>query len=177
MLPSSPRWSDPAVIAATCLWLGRIPWAPGTWGAAVGIPLSLGIDRLAAGMAGGSPAVQLGCEAMLVLAVCLLGIPICTRAAAAIGGGSDPGAINLDEAASMPLAMLAVEPEIRGPITLLAAFLLFRLFDIAKPFPCRLLERLPAGLGVMADDWGAAVWTGCCLGLASLAGWLPAITV
>lgn len=171
MTASSSRWSDPAVIAATCLWLGRIPFAPGTWGAAAGIPLSLGIDRLASGIAGGSPSLQLGCEALLVLAVSLLGIPICTRAAAALGEGSDPGAINLDEAASMPLALLVLPPETREPTTLLVAFLLFRLFDIAKPFPCRLLERLPAGLGVMADDWGAAVWTGSCLWLlAALTG-------
>jgi len=49
---------------------------------------------------------------------------------------------------------------------LLAGFLLFRLFDISKPFPCRRLEKLPGGWGVMADDWMAGVYAAICLRLA-----------
>jgi len=49
---------------------------------------------------------------------------------------------------------------------LLAAFVLFRIFDIAKPFPCRRLERLPGGWGIMADDWMAGVCAAICLRLA-----------
>jgi phosphatidylglycerophosphatase A len=49
---------------------------------------------------------------------------------------------------------------------LLAAFLLFRLFDIGKPFPCRRLEKLPGGWGIMADDWMAGVYAAICLRLA-----------
>ncbi|HKN24919.1 MAG TPA: phosphatidylglycerophosphatase A [Candidatus Acidoferrum sp.] len=49
---------------------------------------------------------------------------------------------------------------------LLAAFVLFRIFDIAKPFPCRRLEQLPGGWGIMADDWMAAVYAAICLRLA-----------
>ena len=49
---------------------------------------------------------------------------------------------------------------------LLAGFLLFRLFDISKPFPCRRLEKLSGGWGVMADDWMAGVYTAICLRLA-----------
>jgi phosphatidylglycerophosphatase A len=49
---------------------------------------------------------------------------------------------------------------------LLAGFLLFRLFDILKPFPCRRLENLPGGWGIMADDWMAGVYAAICLRLA-----------
>ena len=55
---------------------------------------------------------------------------------------------------------------------LLAAFLLFRLFDIAKPFPCRRLEKLPGGWGIMADDWMAGVYAAICLRLALHFHWL-----
>lgn len=55
---------------------------------------------------------------------------------------------------------------------LLAAFLLFRFFDIAKPFPCRRLEKLPGGWGIMADDWMAAVYAAICLRLALHFHWL-----
>jgi len=43
---------------------------------------------------------------------------------------------------------------------------LFRIFDIAKPFPCRRLERLPGGWGVLADDWMAGVYAAICMRLA-----------
>jgi len=49
---------------------------------------------------------------------------------------------------------------------LLTGFLLFRLFDISKPFPCRRLEKLPGGWGIMADDWMAGVYAAICLRLA-----------
>jgi phosphatidylglycerophosphatase A len=55
---------------------------------------------------------------------------------------------------------------------LLAGFLLFRLFDIAKPFPCRRLEKLPGGWGIMADDWMAGVYAAICLRLALHFHWL-----
>jgi phosphatidylglycerophosphatase A len=55
---------------------------------------------------------------------------------------------------------------------LLAAFLLFRLFDITKPFPCRPLEKLPGGWGIMADDWMAGIYAAICLRLALHFHWL-----
>ncbi len=55
---------------------------------------------------------------------------------------------------------------------LLAGFLLFRLFDIAKPCPCRRLEKLPGGWGIMADDWMAGLYAAICLRLALHFHWL-----
>jgi phosphatidylglycerophosphatase A len=55
---------------------------------------------------------------------------------------------------------------------LLAGFLLFRLFDITKPFPCRRLEKLPGGWGIMADDWMAGIYAAICLRLALHFHWL-----
>jgi phosphatidylglycerophosphatase A len=49
---------------------------------------------------------------------------------------------------------------------LVVGFLLFRLFDITKPFPCRRLEKLPGGWGIMADDWMAGVYAAICLRVA-----------
>ncbi|MFM8734944.1 MAG: phosphatidylglycerophosphatase A [Pirellulales bacterium] len=166
---AAPRLS-PVVLLATVGGVGYTPFAPGTFGAAVGLPLSLLTGWVATRLASGAvPALVI--EAAIVAAICLVGIPICTRAATAIGR-KDPGVIVLDEVASMPLALLVVPPEARTGPVLAVAFVLLRIFDIAKPFPCRALERLPAGLGIMADDWAAAAWTAACLAMARWQGWI-----
>jgi phosphatidylglycerophosphatase A len=161
--PAAPRWFDPAVFLATCGGLGRIGFAPGTFGAAAGALIALAFARL------GLPLVV---EAGLLMAINLVGIPICTRAARALGRGKDPGSIVYDEAASVPLAALVVPAAARSPTVLAALFVLHRLFDITKPFPCRRLEHLPAGLGIMADDWGAAAYVAVCLAIGRWLGWL-----
>jgi phosphatidylglycerophosphatase A len=106
------------------------------------------------------------------VAINLVGIPVCTRAARALGRGKDPGSIVYDEAASVPLAALVMPAAARSPTVLAALFVLHRLFDITKPFPCRRLEHLPAGLGIMADDWGAAAYVAVCLAIGRWLGWL-----
>ena len=73
---------------------------------------------------------------------------------------------------SLPLALLAIPWAARTPLVLAVAFVLLRIFDIGKPFPCRQLEKLPAGLGIMADDWAAAAWTAGCLAVARWQHWL-----
>ena len=158
-----PRWFDPAVLVATCGGLGRIGFAPGTFGAAAGTLLALALARLEL-----PPPVEVG----LLVAINLAGIPFCTRAARALGRGKDPGAIVYDEAASVPLAALVMPAASRSPTVLATLFVLHRLFDITKPFPCRRLERLPSGLGIMADDWGASAYVAGCLAVARWLGWL-----
>jgi phosphatidylglycerophosphatase A len=166
--PGGTPWLDPAVFAATCGGLGRIPFAPGTFGAALGVIASVALA------ASGMPPLA---EAAVVVAVNLVGIPICTAAARRLGRGEDPGAINYDEMASVMLGLLVVPAAARAawpaavPL-LLVAFLLHRAFDVAKPFPCRQLEHLPEGLGIMADDTGAALWMAVILAACRQAGWL-----
>lgn len=152
------RWHDPFVVLATCLWTGRVPVAPGTFGAALGILLSIGLSRTVDGIR--SPSIM---GVLIPLGLCLVGIPICGIAARRMGRGGDPGAIVWDEMASVPVALLAVPPADRTPFVFVAAFLLHRLFDIWKPFPCRQLDRLHGGFGIMADDLGAAAWVAICL--------------
>jgi phosphatidylglycerophosphatase A len=174
--PSSPSpqaatpWFAPAVFVATAFGLGRVPFAPGTFGSLLGLPLAVAIGWFAASVAVDPVAVHL-VEVAIVVGLCLVGIPICSRAAALLGR-KDPGAIVIDEVVSMPLALLLVPPAARTPTVLVVAFVVLRVFDIGKPFPCRQLERLPAGLGIMADDWGAAAWTAVCLSVARWQHWL-----
>ena len=154
---AAPPWFSPAVFLATCGGVGRLGLAPGTAGAAVGAVAAAGLA---------AAELPLPVEAVLLVAVNLVGVPICTRAVALLGRGSDPGAIVYDEAASLPLGLLVVPPAARSPVVIAVAFLLHRLFDISKLPPGRQLERLPAGLGIMADDWAAAAWMA--LGLVAL---------
>ncbi len=135
-------------LIATVGGLGRVPWAPGTWGSAVGLLLGLAAVRCL------SPFLSI-----LVLVVTFIaGALICTQAAQALGQ-RDPSAVILDEVWGMA-AIIMVDPWMADGWTWwLRAFLLFRIFDVAKPPPVRQLERLPAGWGIMSDDLGAAMYT------------------
>lgn len=99
-----------------------------------------------------------------IIAVCAIGVPICTAAARRLGGRKDPGAIVFDEIASMPITFFLIPLD--RPATVVAGFLLHRFFDILKPQPARSLERLPEGLGIMADDWIAGLYSNLALHLA-----------
>ena len=86
--------------------------------------------------------------------VTVVGVWAAQRAAGFLGS-KDPHAIVIDEVAGMTLTVLAF------PLTvpvLAVGFLLFRVFDVFKPFPIRLSERLPGGVGVMADDLVAGLY-------------------
>ena len=86
-------------------------------------------------------------------------------------GGIDPGPIVLDEVVGM-LITLAFIPV--GVSAALIGFVLFRIFDVIKPFPARRLEALHGGLGVMADDAMAAIYANVSLRLvmALVPGWV-----
>jgi phosphatidylglycerophosphatase A len=97
-------------------------------------------------------------------AVTIVGIWAAHRAEG-FWGVKDPHAIVIDEVAGMTLAVLAF------PLTvpvLAVGFLLFRVFDVVKPFPARLSERLPGGVGVMADDLVAGLYAFLVLALLRL---------
>lgn len=127
----------------------------------------------------------------LVLAA--LGVK-CSEQVAEYAGLKDPQYVVIDEVSGVHLALILalapvtplrlVRPEdavtfalytgmsILNWKFLLAGFLLFRVFDISKPFPCRRLEKLPGGWGIMADDWMAGVYAAICLRLALHFHWL-----
>ena len=147
--------TDPVHILAFGFGTGLSPVAPGTVGSLVGILFAwLSLDL-------GLP-VQLAIAA----AISVSGIWICGESARRIGV-HDHGGIVWDEIAGMYITLLAAPPTLAGWIL---AFVLFRAFDIAKPWPIRDLDhRLGGGLGIMLDDLAAALYALILLGLY---GWL-----
>ncbi len=129
-----------AFLLATCFGLGKIPWAPGTWGSGVGIFLYWAT-------AGWPLSWKFG----FLVALSLLGSLSSQRVALSLGV-KDPSCVIIDEVAGAYLALLGHPAD---PLHLAMGFLLFRVFDIWKPPPVSLAERLPGGLGIMADDLAA----------------------
>ena len=152
-----------AMILATGFGAGYGPIAPGTWGSLPGLAFAWGLDRIA-----GSWAVAAGAAFFAVAGVWAAG------RAEALLGEKDPGPVVVDEIDGQMVALLFL-PFTAG--VLVAAFLLFRVLDVWKPWPARGLERLPGGSGIMADDLmvglyanlilhGVAQWRPSWLGLA-----------
>lgn len=123
--------------------VGSFPVAPGTAGALVGVAL-FALTRLA------GPAAPV----LVWLAVTGIGLWSAGAAERALGC-RDPGSVVIDEIAGQLLALLLLPPTARN---LLLGFVAFRLFDVAKPFPLRRLERLPGASGIMADDLMAGLY-------------------
>lgn len=144
---------------ATGFKLGFSPILPGTCGAIWGVPLAWVFAQF--GWLGFVPGLVL--QVLAIVAVNWAGIPVCTRVARQFGV-KDPGFITLDEITSLPITYFLVPlPLMNHPGVLAAGFLLHRVFDIVKPPPAPQLERLPEGLGIMADDWSAGVYSCLCL--------------
>ena len=101
-----------------------------------------------------------------VLAISLVGIWAASRTEK-LSGKKDPGKVVIDEVAGQFIALMAVPlsraDQIWSPIL---AFVLFRFFDIVKPYPARRLESLDAGLGIMADDIVAGVYAAVVVAIA-----------
>lgn len=147
-----------AVFVATVAYCGYFPIAPGTVGSAAGLVVYALVWWVH------SPPVEMG----LILGLFALGIWAATTAERYFGG-IDPGPIVIDEVVGM-LITLAFIPV--GWSAALAGFVLFRIFDVIKPYPAGRFERLHGGLGVMADDAMAAVYAN--LSLRVLMWMLPA---
>jgi phosphatidylglycerophosphatase A len=71
-------------------------------------------------------------------------------------GGKDPGPVVIDEVLGMLITLALLNVNLAGA---LAGFLLFRVFDVIKPFPAGRFEHLPGGLGVMMDDAMAGIYS------------------
>jgi phosphatidylglycerophosphatase A len=137
--------------------LGCLPVAPGTFGSLPGVPLGWLLWHW-------QVPVQLRLALWLVMF--LIGIPLCQRAAF-LRGKKDPGSVVWDEIAAFPLIFSMIHD---SWMMLVGGFLLFRVFDIVKPWPVKRFERLPGGLGIMADDQIAALYAGAVLVLLQSCG-------
>jgi phosphatidylglycerophosphatase A len=143
----NPKSRVPALLVATALGVGYIPFAPGTFGSAVGLLLWTLLPQ--------SAYVQAGAIVALFIAGAWSG-----SVAERHFERSDPSQVVIDEVMGM-LITLFLNPV--GWAGAGFAFLLFRAADIVKPYPANRLERLHGGVGVMADDGMAAIYANLAL--------------
>ena len=132
-----------------------LPVAPGTWGS---IPAALLFGLLCCFHA--PPLIVF----IVMLATVLAGSMICiifAPAAIEATGKKDPREVVADELAGQALTFLVAPFLVGGWLTwtsVLVGFVAFRVFDVLKPWPCRRLEKLPAGFGILADDLMTGVY-------------------
>ena len=143
-----PSTTSKAWLIATFFGVGYLRPGPGTYAAVVTVVLWWGAGRFV-------PAGWLTPLAIAsAVAVTLIGIPSSTVVARE-SGDKDPGFVVIDEVAGQMVALIGVPLHWKY---LLASLILFRVFDIVKPFPLRRLEKLPWGTGIMMDDVGAGLY-------------------
>ncbi len=168
---------------------------PYTWFVITGTALKYGMGADVPLLSGWMGTILLLGPTLLVwLIIAWLGVRTSTQVAN-YSGVKDPQIVVIDEVSGVHLALILALVPMGGPTTLLdssnaaafalftgmsilnwkfllAGFVIFRLFDIAKPFPCRRLEKLPGGWGIMADDWMAGIYAAICMRLALHFHWL-----
>jgi phosphatidylglycerophosphatase A len=143
-----------ALALSTWFGCGYFPKGPGTAGSLGGILAAILLTHLAG--------LQPWHFLLLAAAVTPIGIWAASRTAE-IKATKDPQIVVIDEVLGQWIALAAVAP--MNPYHLAAAFLLFRLFDIFKPWPVRQLESLPSGTGIIADDLMAGIYAAAVLAL------------
>ena len=147
-MPSAAPKSRLSWLVATFFGVGFLPPGPGTWASAVTVALWWAASHLF------QPGWLVPAAVLVSLAITIIGIPPSTVVARE-SGRKDPGFVVIDEVAGQMIALIGV------PLSwkyLLASFILFRSFDIVKPYPLRRLESLPEGTGIMMDDVGAGLY-------------------
>lgn len=128
-------------LIATAGGVGHLPVAPGTAGSLLGAALCF-------------PLLTLPWPVYLVATILLAALAVWVGGRVAHGAEPDPPQVVIDEVAGMWVAAIALSPHLYD---LAAVFLLFRLMDVVKPAPIPRLERLPGGLGLVADDVAAGL--------------------
>jgi len=129
---------------ATGCFTGNIPFAPGTFGTMLGLPLCFLLSKIEL------PITIIGTLLFISFAIWI------AHAAMRILKKNDPGCIVIDEIAGLMVTLGGIHFTI---ISAAAGFLIFRFFDILKPFPIRFLERnLSGGFGVVMDDVAAGIY-------------------
>ena len=149
-------WRNPIHFLAFGFGSGASPVAPGTAGTALAVLIYLLL-----------PTMNVVSYSLFVLASLIMGIWLCGKTSRDLGV-HDHGGIVWDEFTGFWLTMLMAPP---GWIYVIAGFLLFRFFDIVKPWPIRWVDRqVHGGLGIMMDDVLAGLMAMICLQL--LAVWI-----
>lgn len=133
-----------SVFVASFGYVGYFPFAPGTAGSLAALALFAFIRWI------GVPMVELGA----IVAVFAIGVWSASGTEAALGR-KDPGIVVIDEVLGMLITLALLPVSIPG---VMAGFLLFRVFDVIKPYPAAQLEHLHGGLGIMADDAVAGLY-------------------
>jgi phosphatidylglycerophosphatase A len=133
-----------ALAFATCGCVGYLPFAPGTWASILGSILLYLLPGIL-----NHPLAVILIGVAAILCINRMELP-----------EKDPGFIVIDELAGMCVTMIG---QGLGASNLLKGFVLFRIFDILKPFPIRRLEALPKGYGIVADDILAGIYANAAL--------------
>jgi len=133
---------------ATGAGTGFSPIMPGTVGTLWGIPIAWALIGL------GLPLQIAACIALTLLAV-----PLCAKAEPLIGKGKDPGCIVADEYLTLPICYLGLA---FTPAVIIAGFVFHRIFDITKPPPIKQLQNIKGGVGIVIDDFLAALLALAC---------------
>lgn len=135
-----------ALSIATC-GVGYLPLVPGTFGSLVGVGIFLLLVQRVS---------------LLVIGVSILVITFAGFWAASrteeLSGRKDPGKVVIDEVAGQMIALLPLTFFAITPLAVMVSFILFRLFDIVKPYPAGRLEGLKGGFGIMCDDLVAGAY-------------------
>ena len=149
-----------ALFISTFGYLGYAPVAPGTFGSAAGLAVFYAVRAI------GSPAI----EGAIIVVLFAIGVWAGTVAEHYFGG-VDPAPVVVDEVVGMLITLYLLPVNGVGAFV---GFVVFRVLDVVKPFPSARFERLPGGLGVMADDGMAALYGNLAMrGLIALTpGWL-----
>ncbi|MGH9971611.1 MAG: phosphatidylglycerophosphatase A family protein [Pyrinomonadaceae bacterium] len=169
-----------ALAIATC-GVGYLPLAPGTFGSLIGVGLYVllrwAFMTLLWSLAARNRLnlVQIAyaivtLELVAIFFIACAGTWAATRAEK-LSGSKDPGKVVIDEVAGQLVALTAMPLEVESWWTIILAFVLFRFFDIVKPYPARRLESLPGGLGIMADDLVAGVYAALVVALVVVFRW------
>jgi phosphatidylglycerophosphatase A len=146
-------------LLTSCLGLGWLPIAPGTWGS---LPAAAAFGLLT--QFGAPPVATFVVMCGFIVAGSIICV-LCAPAAIKAVGKDDPGEVVADELAGQAATFLYLPLSIGGDLSAVegwavagAGFLLFRVFDIIKPWPIRKLENLAGGWGILADDLLAGVF-------------------
>ena len=143
--PRAPLW---ATLIATFFGAGRLKPGPGTWGSLATVLVWIVLSRWL------PPPWVLPVNVALAVLAIAVGIPAATRVARS-SGVKDPQFVVIDETAGQLITLIGAPLAWKS---VLAGFILFRAFDIVKPYPVRRLERLPEGIGIVVDDVAAGLY-------------------